>query len=265
MLVKGVPWFHRWIMKTLTSIHLCWYVVLYMMTSSNGIIFRVTGHLCGKFPTQRPVTRSFDVFFDLRSNNRLSKQWRGWWFETQSCPWWRHRNDLWKLRVPFVVFPHVLSLSHMFYHCPTCFIIVDLTTKSHRRGTVIIEIANYNFYMKGIKTIYLHVYQDDIFACVCYSKSQPEHEILWLVTVNRSSGIAGRIFPYDSVFKLCFTIYTTRCVIKCNVDKSVFIKNRIIYTVNATRYNAILASSYTNRIIDIIIDCNHTLSSIGMD
>ena len=111
----------------------------------------------------------------------------------------------------------------MFYHCPTCFINVDLTTKSHRRGTVI-EIANYNFYMKGIKTIYLHVYQDDIFACVCYSKSQPEHEILWLVTVNRSSGIAGRIFPYDSVFKLCFTIYTTRCVIKCSVDKSVFIK-----------------------------------------
>ena len=31
-------------------------------------------------PAQRPVTRSFDVFFDLRSNKRLSKQWRGWWF-----------------------------------------------------------------------------------------------------------------------------------------------------------------------------------------
>ena len=62
---------------------------LYMMTSSNGNIFRVTGPLCGEFtgpgefPTQRPVTRSFDVFFDLRLNNRLSKQWLGWWFETQ--------------------------------------------------------------------------------------------------------------------------------------------------------------------------------------
>ena len=50
-----------------------------MKTSSNGNIFRVTGHLCGnppvtgEFPTQRPVTRSFDVFFDLRLNNRLSK------------------------------------------------------------------------------------------------------------------------------------------------------------------------------------------------
>ena len=28
----------------------------------------------GEFPTQRPVTRSFDVFFDLRPNKRLSKQ-----------------------------------------------------------------------------------------------------------------------------------------------------------------------------------------------
>ena len=26
----------------------------------------------GEFPTQRPVARSFDVFFDLRLNERLS-------------------------------------------------------------------------------------------------------------------------------------------------------------------------------------------------
>ena len=46
----------------------------------------------GEFPTQRPVTRSFDVFFDLCPNKRLSKQLWGWWFETQSRPLWRHRN-----------------------------------------------------------------------------------------------------------------------------------------------------------------------------
>ena len=44
-------------------------------------------------PTQRPVTWSFDVFFDLRPNKRLSKQSWGWWFETPSHPLWRHRND----------------------------------------------------------------------------------------------------------------------------------------------------------------------------
>ena len=36
----------------------------------------------GEFPTQRPVTRSFGVFFDLRLNKRLSKRSWGWWFET---------------------------------------------------------------------------------------------------------------------------------------------------------------------------------------
>ena len=47
----------------------------------------------GEFPTQRSVTRSFDVFLDLRPNKRLSKQWWGWWFETISCPLWCHCND----------------------------------------------------------------------------------------------------------------------------------------------------------------------------
>ena len=48
------------------------------MTSSNGNIFRVTGPLCGEFtspgefPIQRPITRSFDVFFYLRLNKPLS-------------------------------------------------------------------------------------------------------------------------------------------------------------------------------------------------
>ena len=70
------------------------------MTSSNGNIFRVTG-ICagnspvsGEFPAQRPVTRSFDVFFDLRQNKQLSKQSWSWWFERLSCPLWRHRNDV---------------------------------------------------------------------------------------------------------------------------------------------------------------------------
>ena len=40
--------------------------------------------------SQRPVTRSFDVFFDLRMNKRLSKQLRCSWFETTSRPSWRH-------------------------------------------------------------------------------------------------------------------------------------------------------------------------------
>ena len=48
--------------------------------------------LTGEFASQRPVTRSFDVFFDLRLNKRLSKQsWRRS-FETPSRSLWRHCN-----------------------------------------------------------------------------------------------------------------------------------------------------------------------------
>ena len=45
-----------------------------MMTSPNGNIVCVTGPLCGEFTGHRwiPLTRSFDVFFDLRLNKRLS-------------------------------------------------------------------------------------------------------------------------------------------------------------------------------------------------
>ena len=60
-----------------------------MMTSSNGNIFRVTGHLDGAFTglrwiPRRPVTQSFYVFFDLHPNKWLSKQLWGRWFKTHS-------------------------------------------------------------------------------------------------------------------------------------------------------------------------------------
>ena len=72
------------------------------MTSSNGTICVtcVTDLLCGEFtgpgefPAQRPVTRSFDVFFDLRLIKRLSKQPWGWWFETPSWSLWRQCNEI---------------------------------------------------------------------------------------------------------------------------------------------------------------------------
>ena len=48
----------------------------------------------GEFPAQRPVTRSFDVFIDLRLNKRLSKQSWGWWFQMPLRPLWRHRNAI---------------------------------------------------------------------------------------------------------------------------------------------------------------------------
>ena len=87
--------------------HVFW---INMMTSSIGDIFRALLTLCvgnspvtGEFPSQRLVTRSFDVFFDLRLKIRLSKQWWGWWLETPSCSIWRHCNAK-SWRVVIVIF-----------------------------------------------------------------------------------------------------------------------------------------------------------------
>ena len=87
----------------LALLHLHWkrsYCGISMMTSSNGNIYSVTG-LCagnsseaGEIPSQSPVTRSFDVFFELCQNKRLRKKSWGWWFERLSRLLWRHGNGI---------------------------------------------------------------------------------------------------------------------------------------------------------------------------
>ena len=64
----------------------------------------------GEFPAQRSVTRSFEVFFDLRLNKHLSKQSGGWWFETPSRPLWRHCIEDTNHVIRFIW--HLSDLSH---------------------------------------------------------------------------------------------------------------------------------------------------------
>ena len=60
-------------------------------------------------PHRGPVMRSFGVFFDLRLNKRLSKQWWGWWFEMPPCPLWCHCND----HPAHCMLPRMASLQHL--------------------------------------------------------------------------------------------------------------------------------------------------------
>ena len=85
----------------------CIFIFLHMMKSSNGksssLLAPCEGNpqVTGGFPSQRPVTRSFDVFFDL--NKQLSKQSIRWWFETPSPALWRHCNETnWKDNGPIL-------------------------------------------------------------------------------------------------------------------------------------------------------------------
>ena len=72
-------WLNKWI-----EVYSLIYIEIYHDDVIKWNIFRVTGHLCreftGEFPAQRPVTRSCDVFLDLRLYKRLNKQSSGWWF-----------------------------------------------------------------------------------------------------------------------------------------------------------------------------------------
>ena len=66
----------------------------YPMEAFSALLALCAGNspVTGEFQSQRPVTRSFDVFFDLRVNKSLSRQSRRWWFGTLSRSLWRHCN-----------------------------------------------------------------------------------------------------------------------------------------------------------------------------
>ena len=74
------------LVEVLSSWIACFHMKAVMISSSNGNIFSVTGHLCGEF------TGPWWIFFYLRLNKRFSKQWWGCLFETLSRALWRHRN-----------------------------------------------------------------------------------------------------------------------------------------------------------------------------
>ena len=78
--------------KHLTHYFMAWW--RHQMETFSALLVICAGNspVPGEFPTQRPVTRSFDAYFDLRPNKRLSKQSWDWCFETLSLPLWRHRN-----------------------------------------------------------------------------------------------------------------------------------------------------------------------------
>ena len=67
----------------------------YQMETFSALLVLCEGNspVTGEFPSQRPVTRSFDVFVDLCLNKPLGKPSRRRWFETPSCSLWRHCND----------------------------------------------------------------------------------------------------------------------------------------------------------------------------
>ena len=90
------------------------YNITRMMTSSNGHNSCGTGRLWGEstggFPSQMPVMRSFDVFFDVRLNKRFSKQSKCRWLETSLRSLWRHCTGI-------MVSTTCITISYRDYNC----------------------------------------------------------------------------------------------------------------------------------------------------
>ena len=80
-------------MSMATRWHVPWW--RHQMETFSALLVRCAGNspVTGEFPSQRPVTWSFDVFFDLHPNKRLNKPSRRLWFEMPSHSLWRHCND----------------------------------------------------------------------------------------------------------------------------------------------------------------------------
>ena len=96
----------------------------------------------GEFPAQRPVTRGFDVFFDLRLNKRLSRPKQAWgsWSETPSSSLWRHCN-VWHKNIE-----ECRTLTKLPFigtrHAPCCFFAQDEYLTSIWTGTALSERGN---------------------------------------------------------------------------------------------------------------------------
>ena len=106
----------------------------HQMETFSALLAICAGHspVSGEFPAQRPVTRAFDVSFDLRLNKRLSKQSLGWWLETLSCSLWRQSNGFPSQRASYA--PRVsMSWRHN----------VQLDTLSHPKPTSIIHVPSH--------------------------------------------------------------------------------------------------------------------------
>ena len=120
------------------------------MKSSNGNLFRVTGLLWGEstghrwIPLTKPVTRSFEVFFDLRLNKRLSNQSRRRWFETPLRSLWGHMSapnvviliitlyeQSYKVKSGIAIIWDAWSIYTLYHGCPTMTVVRSWTKWFH--------------------------------------------------------------------------------------------------------------------------------------
>ena len=103
------------------------------------------------FPSYRPVTRSFDLFFDLYLNKRLSKQSRHRWFEMSSRSLWCYCNGM-------MAVDHVIR-GMQFVICKTPLgDLAKYSSKHNNKNMNLKNLAQYRTILYGI-TLQIWVYK----------------------------------------------------------------------------------------------------------
>ena len=185
------------------------------MTSSNGHIFRVTGPLCGnspvtgEFPAQRPMTRSFDVFFYLRLEKRLSKQSWDWWFDMPSRSLWRHCNgfrqeqegpDWWYLNIFFIK-----CTIDIFHRHRTC-LFAKTVQMVHYRDVIISAMASQ---ITSVSIVYSTVRSGEdqrkhqISASLAFVRGNHRR----LVNSPHKWPVTRKMFPFDDVIMIYWLLF----------------------------------------------------------
>ena len=113
--VSAAKLFDHWLFhEGYTTDHSTWspFYELHIMASSNGTIFRVTrrffagnSSVTGEFLLQRPMTRSFDILFDLHLNNGDAGDFRRNRAHSDAFSWMKIYK--FRLRFHLNLFPNV--------------------------------------------------------------------------------------------------------------------------------------------------------------
>ena len=123
-----------------------------------------------EFSAQKPVTQSFDVFFDLCLNKWLRKQWWGWWFEIPSCPLWHHCNGVMAsghMKIDekgqctcWIIFCHIFYQFKYIHDYDKqeilCFLSTKSTTFDASSYSLLIHSINIRYWMIWCMIIILH-------------------------------------------------------------------------------------------------------------
>ena len=126
------PWWHQQ-MET-------FYALVALSAGNSPVI--------GEFPSQRPLTRSFDVFFELHLNIWLSKQLRRRWFETPLPSLWRHCNvNLENISAVVDMKPTFVCLYYAFTKLENCDT-RNYDCVHHMRNLCIISTISYELWLE---------------------------------------------------------------------------------------------------------------------